>query len=127
MNHTINYKRILTLLGVSVTIIIFLLYIALTEYKVEDYRFVGDWKCTQKDVPTPIELKITKSAIYENNKKLYEYYPKTSRIKEDTYSLYDGNNRMARIKELNEDKIRFKKTMNDSKYYCNRNGLKDKK
>lgn len=82
MQHKINYKRIFTLLGISISIVAIVLYVALTENEVEEYPFIGDWNCKQKDSVVEMHLKITDSFIFENGKKLPDYYPKTSKVKE---------------------------------------------
>lgn len=122
MQHKINYKRIFTLLGISLSIVVIVLYIAMTENNVEEYPFVGDWNCKQKDAVVSMHLQITDSSIIENGKKLQDYYPKASKLKENTYNLYHGDERFARIKEIKENKISFKKNVKDAKsYYCKRN------
>lgn len=122
MHHPINYKRIFTLLAMSVSIIAIVLYIAITENGTEEYQFIGDWKCKQKDSIEVMQLQITDASVFENNKKLHDYYPETSKVRENTYNLYHGNEKFARIKEINENKISFKKNVKDAKsYYCKRN------
>lgn len=122
MHHPINYKRIFTLLAIAASIIAVVLYIAITENGTEEYQFIGDWKCKQNDSVEVMQLQITDASIFENNKKLHDYYPETSKIKENTYNLYHGNEKFARIKEINENKISFKKNVKDAKsYYCKRN------
>lgn len=122
MQHKINYQRILTLLAVAAAIVTILIYVSLKENDVEEYVFVGDWNCMQKDSTVPMHLQLTDSSIFENNKKLYDYYPKTSQLKENTYNLYKGDERFARIKEITPNKISFKKNIKDAKsYYCKRN------
>lgn len=121
MHHPINYKRIFTLLAIAISIIAVLLYIGLTENDTKDYQFVGEWNCKQKESVEVMRLKITDSSIFENNKKLHDYYPETSKVRENTYNIYHGNERFARIKEINENKISFKKNVKKSKsYYCKR-------
>lgn len=121
MQHKINYKRIFTLLGISAVIVAALLYVALNESKVEEYQFVGEWDCKQKEPPVSMPLKITETTVFENNKKLHDYYPKTNQVKENTYNLYNGNTKFARVKEINENKISYKKNIKDAKtYYCKR-------
>ena len=69
-----------------------------------------------------MHLKITDSCIFENGKKLPAYHPTTSKVKEKTYNPYHGDARFARIKEIKENKISFKKNVKDAKsYYCKRN------
>lgn len=122
MHHPINYKRIFTLLAISASIIAIVLYIAITENGTEEYQFIGDWKCKQKDSVEVMKLQITDASVFENNKKLHDYYPETSKVRENTYNLYHGNEKFARIKEINENKISFKKNVKDAKsYYCKRN------
>lgn len=122
MHHPINYKRIFTLLAISASIIAIVLYIAITENGTEEYQFIGDWKCKQKDSVEVMQLQITDASVFENNKKLHDYYPETSKVRENTYNLYHGNEKFARIKEINENKISFKKNVKDAKsYYCKRN------
>jgi hypothetical protein len=127
MQHKINYKRIFTLLGIGISIVAIVLYVALTENEVEEYPFIGDWNCKQKDSVVEMHLQITDSFIFENGKKLPDYYPKTSKLKEKTYNLYHGDTRFARIKEIKENKISFKKNVKDAKsYYCKRNVITKK-
>lgn len=122
MHHPINYKRIFTLLAISASIIAIVLYIAITENGTKEYQFIGDWKCKQKDSVEVMQLQITDASVFENNKKLHDYYPETSKVRENTYNLYHGNEKFARIKEINENKISFKKNVKDAKsYYCKRN------
>lgn len=122
MHHKINYKRIFTLLGIGLSIVAIVLYIAITENKIEEYTFIGDWNCKQKDAVVSMHLQITDSTMFENGKKLPDYYPQASKLKENTYNLYHGDVKFARIKEINENKISFKKNVKNAKsYYCKRN------
>lgn len=122
MNNEINYKRIFILLGFVIPIVTISLYVALKANKVEEYPFIGDWSCKQKDAVVTMHLQITDSSIFENGKKLPDYYPQASKVKENTYNLYHGNERFAKIKEINEKKISFKKNVKNAKsYYCKRN------
>jgi len=128
MHHPINYKRIFTLLAISASIIAVVLYIAIAENGTEEYQFIGDWKCKQKDSVEVMQLQITDTSVFENNKKLHDYYPETSKVRENTYNLYHGNEKFARIKEINENKISFKKNVKDAKsYYCKRNVITNTK
>jgi hypothetical protein len=121
MQHKINYKRIFTLLGISISIVAIVLYVALIENKVEEYPFIGDWNCHQKESVVLMHLQITDSTMLENGKKLQDYYPEASKLKENTYNLYNGNIKFAKVKELNKNKISFKKTAgNEKTYYCKR-------
>jgi len=121
MHHKINYKRIFTLLGIGISIVAIVLYVALIENKVEEYPFIGDWNCHQKESVVIMNLKITDSTMFENGKKLPDYYPEASKSKENTYNLYNGNIKFAKVKELNKNKISFKKSaINEKTYYCKR-------
>ena len=69
-NNQINYARILSLLAFSIVTITILLYMALTEGKPEDYKFIGDWSCITKDKKSKISLTITENYFSVNNKKV---------------------------------------------------------
>jgi len=124
-NNQINYARILSLLAFSIVTITILLYMALTEGKPEDYKFIGDWSCITKDKKSKISLTITENYFSVNNKKESSYFPKYSKKVENEYIFFDGKEKLARVKESDADNIRFKSTKKDSLYYyCSRNLIK---
>jgi hypothetical protein len=124
-NNQINYKRILSLLAFSIVTITIILYMALTEGKPEEYKFIGDWSCLTKDKKSTISLTITDSYFSVNNKKESSYFPKNSKKVENEYIFFNGKEKIARVKELGDDNIRFKSAKKDSiYYYCSRNQIK---